>query len=720
MNQRQKQAKLQRFLKSISPNQDLEALSVPKGALENVGGSDASNALESLTRGDEMSASDMHTLEAIILPKERPVIDIKNDRYLTPEEPFEHLDRVQYRQRIEPAIKAIGRVELPNHPRAPYGGTAFLVGDGVMMTNRHVAEIFALGVGREGLRFRGELSAAIDLKREVGSDEAEEEPVLFDVRDILMIHPYWDMALLRVSGMQGICPLQLDTVRPEELVGEEVAVIGYPALDPRNEVALQNQIFRGEFNVKRMQPGKIGKRSEINSYDNMVNTVTHDSSTLGGNSGSAVIHLATGNVVALHFAGRYLEANYAVPSYDLSRDRHVVDAQVRFTGSVQPGPTPWDQHWRDADGDTESHLTSSGSPAVSSPAGPATIQAIPQGTSVTWSIPMTVTVQIGGQNPAPIQPTPSVAASQPSDGGGSFAVTERLVEPPHDTDYANRPGYDQDFLGVRLPLPTIMDVDVVSRMEDGQFVLPYHHFSLVLHKHRRLAIYTASNVDGRERKREPESGKKYTRKSLGNLGKNDREKWFNDPRVPDAHQLPNSFYNNDRGAFDKGHLVRRDDVTWGDSFEEVQFANGDTFHVTNCSPQVGDFNQSRLHGIWGKLENVILKQAEGNREKYSVFSGPIFRDDDRVFEGKIGRNRVNVKIPSTFWKIITVNNAGTLNSYAFLLDQDLSDVDFDDTRELAFGDQWRRHTISIGELQDELGIVQFPRVLHQADMKDRF
>ena len=40
----------------------------------------------------------------------------------------------------------------------------------------------------------------------------------------------------------------------------------------------------------------------------------HDASTLGGNSGSAVIDLETGEAVGLHFAGSYLQANYAVPA----------------------------------------------------------------------------------------------------------------------------------------------------------------------------------------------------------------------------------------------------------------------------------------------------------------------------------------------------------------------------------------------------------------------
>ena len=40
----------------------------------------------------------------------------------------------------------------------------------------------------------------------------------------------------------------------------------------------------------------------------------HDCSTLGGNSGSVVLSLETGEAVGLHFAGRFLEANFAVPS----------------------------------------------------------------------------------------------------------------------------------------------------------------------------------------------------------------------------------------------------------------------------------------------------------------------------------------------------------------------------------------------------------------------
>ena len=45
----------------------------------------------------------------------------------------------------------------------------------------------------------------------------------------------------------------------------------------------------------------------------------HDCSTPGGNSGSVVLDLATGDALGIHFAGRFLEANYAVPAAVIER-----------------------------------------------------------------------------------------------------------------------------------------------------------------------------------------------------------------------------------------------------------------------------------------------------------------------------------------------------------------------------------------------------------------
>jgi endonuclease G, mitochondrial len=46
------------------------------------------------------------------------------------------------------------------------------------------------------------------------------------VVDVLMIHPYWDMSLLRVEGLgPAQAPLVLSLRNPQELVDRDIAVI---------------------------------------------------------------------------------------------------------------------------------------------------------------------------------------------------------------------------------------------------------------------------------------------------------------------------------------------------------------------------------------------------------------------------------------------------------------------------------------------------------------
>ncbi len=146
--------------------------------------------------------------------------------------------------------------------------------------------------------------------------------------------------------------LRLSVKSPEELLDHNVVVIGYPARDERNDVALQDRIFNRTYNVKRLQPGVIRARAKIQSFENTVNALTHDASTLGGNSGSAVIEVDTGEVVALHFAGEYLKANYAVPMYELARDSRVA-SRLNFEGTLPP-TNDWAPAWRSVEGTDDS------------------------------------------------------------------------------------------------------------------------------------------------------------------------------------------------------------------------------------------------------------------------------------------------------------------------------------------------------------------------------
>jgi endonuclease G len=702
-----KSAKVTRYLEWIAPapQPGVEAAAGRPSVLEGLEGTHwstapeverAVEAVDRLQRNESLSPEHIDAIEAIVLPKERPVVDIVDGTYETPPSPFQHLGDEPARTAIQTAIPSIGRVELPNHPSLPYGGTGFVVGQGLLMTNRHVAELFSVGIGREELSFRPGLSAAIDFRRE--RDRPESHP--FSIARVAMVHPYWDMALLVVDGLAAVPPLTLAIAAPADLDGREVAVIGYPALDPRNNVDLQNRIFRGTFNVKRLAPGKLRQLADINSFGHVVSATTHDSSTLGGNSGSAVVDVGTGKVVGLHFAGRYLEANYAVPTYELALDGRVVDAGVNFDGDAGHAAAPaWDSYWTEADPQGSAHGVAVAGREPAQVRATAAARLGPETQGLSWSIPLEVTVQIRS------------SAGTAAAATAAEAEVEKLVEPFRDEDFTERRGYDDQFIGVSVPVPNVLDESIVSRLDDADhsFLIPYEHFSIVMNKDRRLALFTASNVDAEPGRKRPEPGRDYSRRGLTGLGKNDQEKWFTDPRIPGIHQLPDRFFTKDRKSFDKGHIVRREDVAWGDSYDELRRANGDTFHVTNCSPQVANFNRSNKQGIWGELENLVLDQAKS--ERYCLFAGPVFGADDRIFRGVDDEGTISVAIPRQFWKIVVARSGDQLQTFAFILDQDLSHTDL----EFAVDQLWRTRMISLPDLEQLVGLMKFPQELHDSD-----
>jgi len=702
----EKPAKVKSFLEWVSaPGGGLESMTGESPLLEGIEETPwateqevehAREAVARMERDEPLSDEQAGALEAIILPKERPIVDVVNGTYATPAAPFEHLGEQAPRAVIEAAVPAIGRIELPDHPSLPYGGTGFVVGDGLLMTNRHVAELFALGIGREELSFRPGRTAAIDFLRERDRPDSQ----TFRIARVAMIHPYWDMALLAVEGLRDVKPLRLSVAAPGDLREREIAVIGYPALDPRNNVELQNRIFGGVFYVKRMQPGMVRPLGDVTSFGHKVSALTHDSSTLGGNSGSALIDVQTGTALGLHFAGIYLERNYAVPTHELALDPRVVEAGVNFESDIL-GPSPsWNDYWTRADPSPQE--SSAAASDTSGGAAAATASITAEAGELSWSIPLEVTIQIRAAGPAR-SAAPSAAPA--ADAAG----VEGLVEPFREEDYSGRTGYDDGFLGLTVPLPEVVDGSLVSRLDDDSYAVPYEHFSVVMNKTRRLALFTASNVDADESRKRPEPGHDYSRRGLTGLGENDREKWFTDPRLPALHQLPDKFFTKDRASFDKGHIVRRDDVAWGDTFEEVRRANGDTYHVTNCSPQVAAFNQSRLHGLWGQLENLVLKQAEA--ERYSVFAGPVFRADDPFFSGFDDEGSILVRIPRKFWKIVVARKGDDLQTFAFVLEQDLSQTPL----EFAVDTTWQQRMISMPDLQELTDGLEFPPELHDSD-----
>jgi endonuclease G len=271
---------------------------------------------------------DLFQLESIVLGNGlRPAFDIQNDGYGTLPSLWQELN--DRRATMVPLIRGIGRVNLTGHPQLTFAGTAFVCGQQRLITNRHVAQIFTQGLGAGAqLSFTPGITVSADLKQEVGSSDSL--PVRVLAAELIL--DTWDIAVLRVEPLPAtIAPLPLARTSPAAIEERLAAVVGYPAFDPAEDLAQQLQIFRGTFDKKRIQPGRLKGIKPAPSFGNTVQSLAHDCSVLGGNSGSAVIDVISGKVVGIHFEGEPLVANYAVPTWAIAGDVRVVNSGVQFT-----------------------------------------------------------------------------------------------------------------------------------------------------------------------------------------------------------------------------------------------------------------------------------------------------------------------------------------------------------------------------------------------------
>jgi endonuclease G len=224
-----------------------------------------------------------------------------------------------------------------------------------------------------------------------------------------------------------------------------------------------------------------------------------------------------------------------------------------------------------------------------------------------------------------------------------------------DPDYGNRSGYDVAFLRPgqldgRVFLP-ILSARLASQAVPLQgpkagTVLDYHHYSVVMHKARRFAIYSAASIDFSGRFAIPRS----------------KDVWRVDPRISADLQVTAACYEHNQ--FDRGHLTRREDLEYGASEAAALAAANDTCHWTNCTPQAAKFNEGKE--LWAGLELHILEQAvERNRFKAQVITGPIFGAHDPAVPGFPGTH-----YPLRYWKVVAaINAADKLFATAYVLDQ---------------------------------------------------
>jgi endonuclease G len=127
---------------------------------------------------------------------------------------------------------------------------------------------------RNQLSFIPGIESAIDFRRE---NEPDPNDLSTSVRltDVVMVHPYWDMALFRVDGLsaanRGLQPVSWGTGGSGRR--RNIVVIGHPGRGndrSRKAVQLERKVYGTVFGVKRLAPGEIevgsGSRVSTTSF----------------------------------------------------------------------------------------------------------------------------------------------------------------------------------------------------------------------------------------------------------------------------------------------------------------------------------------------------------------------------------------------------------------------------------------------------------------------
>lgn len=299
---------------------------------------------------------------------------------------------------------------------------------------------------------------------------------------------------------------------------------------------------------------------------------------------------------------------------------------------------------------TEFHHTIPGNQEANMPSTPDFVQVI--------NVPLEVRVRVAG---IASSGSTAVTAVRPagSTGTGAFfqGYAEKLVIDP---DYSNRNGYNASFIeGLNLPLAQVVHprISEVAPLRSGavgaKATLDYQNFSVVVCADRKMAFVSAANIDA---ERYINIDRDTGLPKVGPEG----ESWSDDPRMDPKYYVGQDFYGTWSKYFDRGHLTRRSDPTWGTEQEAVR-GNADTFHRTNCTPQHWRFNQSIKY--WQGVERYVLEfGALKDKLKVSVLTGPVLDDQVQDYDG--------LAVPLRFWKLVLrVGKSGLVQATALVVDQ---------------------------------------------------
>jgi endonuclease G, mitochondrial len=585
--------------------------------------------------------------------------------------------------------RSVCRIVLRKQGRLLGYGTGFLVAPGVLITNHHVLSTVDL-VNEAVAQFRYE--------RTISGAEATPVEFTLETSPGPILNKELDFAIVSVGKstagtLDQFGWLYLNPQPGKAFVGEFLTIIQHPNGERKQVCVRENRLLK---------------------YDESGPYVWYQTDTVGGSSGSPVFNNSW-EVVALHHSGVprtevrngvivYLTKGGQVWTNALGSDKldWIANEGIRISQILKYLETAHANHplaqqvlsatlppWSEA---STSNTMGVHSTTLSG------LQVSNDGNGITRIM---VPIEIGVRVPLG-DATGSVASVLPGTPSRLSTNTHPLAYGPvanstqspttpltttelveiDTTNYAERNGYNPRFLGTGslvVPLPTLSAKAKTHllKISGASEELKYWNYSVVMNRKRRLAFFSAANID-------PALGK----------GNRAGDGWIRDQRVDKVDrqaQIGNEFYekqkileaeDRSKNPFDKGHLTRREDLQWGRTLTLAKRNGDDSFHFPNCAPQHFEFNQARkVNGIWNRLEQMTTNIA-GDGAQFCVFNGPVF-DAPVSTRGADGKLRLNLRgkpktdpfikgqhIPKLFYKVIVWPDKKQLRVAAFVVSQE--------------------------------------------------
>ena len=567
---------------------------------------------------------------------------------------------VDFIARASQAIRSVGRIVVnPPNSRGSYG-TGFMITDRLLMTNHHVLET---------VHKARHATVEFDYQRGVDGYVLPVREFKLDPGTFFHANETLDYAIVAVDptinenvSLEDYSFLELNPRLGKITLNEPLNIVQHPLGEIKQIVLRENRLLD-----LPVEPDFVAH---------------YEGDTEPGSSGSPVFNDAW-EVVALHHSGvpatnddgRILDKNGNVwrkgddpatidwiANEGIRVSRLVRDVHAALNGKSQGEMLRDifdrldDEPAREGRSSEQSRLlnkkvtddtwTDGGQPPVGTH--PQNITGNSGSVSVT--IPLNVTVSLGAAV-SNVQGPPMQDGSFPAAQDRSEPDIPLAEDTPSRSELDEREGYDPNFLDFQVPQPVLdptMEDNARVRRDDDEIELRYMHFTTVMNETRKLAYYSAGNMDRHAR---------FQQRRI--------DGFRSDPRVRRGVQATNRFYSSN--PLDRGHLWRRDAGAWGNTRQEARRGNDDSYFWTNIAPQHFVFNQSGAatdHGLllWGNLENEIAAEAEGENQKVSVFCGPIFSRFDPPHRG--------LKVPKRYWKIVVYkNDDGDPAAAGFVLSQ---------------------------------------------------